>query len=141
MHKTILFALLEERMAAIYETVYPRLKTFISKKELQRIYSPTQEEIRFIRKASKSANVRLCLLIQLKTFQRLGRFERIGNIPSSIIKHISEILGFKSIPNMVYAYDRSGTKIRHIAQLRSYLQITSFSAKAKKLSTTIDPMF
>lgn len=68
-------------MPGMHETVYPRFKSSISEKELNDIYTPTQDEIKFSQKVARGDNPKLCLLITLKSFQRLGYFISLSNIP------------------------------------------------------------
>jgi hypothetical protein len=55
-------------MTAIHETAYPRIRSNLTDKELQELYTPTADDLVFIRDATKSAVAALGLAILLKTF-------------------------------------------------------------------------
>lgn len=61
-------------MTAIHETAYPRIRSNVTDKELEQIYTPSEEEFWFANKNTKAPAQRLGLLVLLKTFQRLGYF-------------------------------------------------------------------
>lgn len=75
-------------LPSINETAYPRLKNVINKNELANIYTPTEAEIDFANKSARKDMPKLCLLVMLKTFQRLGYFIQIKDVPLQIIEHI-----------------------------------------------------
>ncbi|MCP4219607.1 MAG: DUF4158 domain-containing protein [bacterium] len=56
------------------ETAYPILKTQISKATLKRVYTPSADEIAFVKKHSRLLQNRVCMLTLLKCTQRLGYF-------------------------------------------------------------------
>jgi hypothetical protein len=55
-------------MTAIHETAYPRTRSNLTDKDLQELYTPTADDLVFIRDATKSAVAALGLAIRLKTF-------------------------------------------------------------------------
>ena len=83
-------------MPAVHETAYPRLKTTISKKDLEDVYTPTEIEMNLTRSVAKGFPSMLCLLSMLKTFQRLGYFIWIKDVPESILNHIWQFLEMKT---------------------------------------------
>ena len=78
-------------MANIYETIYPKFKKEFSYAELNEIYTPTDAEFALAEKVTKRKGTKLCFLITLKCFQRLGYFVTFSNIPEPIISHISNL--------------------------------------------------
>ena len=115
----------------MHETVYPRFKSSISEKELNDIYTPTQEEIIFSRKIVRGENAKLCFLIMLKSFQRLGYFVSPSNIPQSIIQHISKVMNIAISSEDIENYNKSGTRLRHVQVIREYLNIKSYGSDAR----------
>ena len=61
-------------MPTVHETVYPRLKSSPSRRELVDLYTPTEAELELAERSSKGETARLAFLVLLKTFQRLGYF-------------------------------------------------------------------
>ena len=55
-------------MPGIYETVYPRMKNNITKKELEEIYTPNNKEILLAQSLSRGNSV-FCFILMLKSFQ------------------------------------------------------------------------
>jgi hypothetical protein len=82
-------------MAAIERTAYPRLKQTLSKSEIQDFYSLTLDEKFFIREIARNDEPQLHLLVQLKTFQRLGYFPNQGfpikNYSLNIAERLSDL--------------------------------------------------
>jgi len=114
-------------MAAIHETAYPRLKSNFEDGELIKFYTPTQEELAFAKKHTRTLESKFGLLTHLKVFQRLGYFVLWETIPKTITKYISTCLGslFEITPPL--NYDESGTRNRHLDHIRKYLGVTSIS--------------
>lgn len=79
-------------MASIERTVYPRLKKTFTDAELKDYYTPTEDEIYFVRNHTRSDDPQLHLLILLKTFERLGYFPRIEDVPEEVIHFLRSAL-------------------------------------------------
>ncbi|OYD09140.1 DUF4158 domain-containing protein [Paludifilum halophilum] len=61
-------------MASIERTAYPRLKRLYTVKELERVYTPSREETRFVYEITRGPKPLLSIMILLKTSQILGYF-------------------------------------------------------------------
>ncbi len=72
-------------MASIERTAYPRLKSNFTKTELRDFYTPSLEEIFFVRETARNSEPQLHLLLQLKLFERLGYFPHLEDVPEPII--------------------------------------------------------
>lgn len=75
-------------MATIERTAYPRFKKNINSKELVEIYTPNHNEYELAHKVAKGEIQVLNFILMLKSFQRLGYFPKIEEIPIEVIKHI-----------------------------------------------------
>ena len=80
-------------MPTLQETAYPTLKRQISKETLERVYTPSAEEIAFVNQHSRTPQIRACMLTQLKCAQRLGHFIFLRKIPRYIPKYIAGFVG------------------------------------------------
>ena len=120
-------------MPTIHDTAYPRLKSSISEKELNEIYSPTPEELDLIHSLTRSTAMRIAFLVLLKTFQRLGYFIALHKVPRPIAEHISLIYGVHYEAMEWEAYDASGSRHRHIAHIREYLGVKKFDQAAQSI--------
>ena len=125
-------------MPTVHETAYPRLKSNVSRRELIDLYTPTQAEVELATRVSKGEPARLGFLILLKTFQRLGFFIALRDVPRSIIEHIGHDQGLLIVPDTMTEYDESGTRRRHVAIIRKYLRVKSFDESGQALlSSTV----
>ena len=118
-------------MASIERTAYPRFKRYYTASELQKTYTPTSAEIAFGRSNTQGEKNFFNLIVLLKSFQRLGYFPQLAQIPTAIIKHLRDYL--KLSENMDVGYDQSRTLYRHKKEIRSYLQVTPFDKQARHL--------
>jgi TnpA family transposase len=118
---------------SIAETAYPRLKNQISSKELLEVYTPTEDELKLASRSTKGSVAKLGFLAMLKTFQRLGYFVRVKNVPVSILKHIASCAKIALVPQKLEDYDRSGTRWRHRALIRDYLKIKPYGVVARQV--------
>ena len=105
------------------ETAYPTLKTQISKKTLERIYSPSASEVAFVENYSRTPQNRVCMLALLKCAQRLGHFVFLNRIPRCIPKHIAGCIRCRYTEKMLSSYDNARVRTAHIKKIRSYLNI------------------
>ena len=69
-------------MASVEWTAYPRFRRFMSARELHVFYTPAAEEIVWARENASSDEHLLGLVIQLKTFSRLGYFLTLDEVPA-----------------------------------------------------------
>jgi len=116
---------------SIHETAYPRLKSSISQKELERHYTPNQAELALTMSSASGTTGRLSFLVLLKTFQRLGYFVMLADVPERLVAHLARVLKLKKVPSLS-DYDDSGTRRRHVSAIRDFVQIRAFDEIAKK---------
>ena len=78
-------------MPTIQETAYPRLKTHVSARDLAAIYTPTLDEQALAKQVTRGKAAHLGFLILLKTFQRLGYFMPVNQVPTAIVEHLAAL--------------------------------------------------
>ncbi len=126
------------KMPSVHETAYPRLKSSITIKELADIYTPTPAEVELAERVAKGHAARRCFLLLLKSFQRLGYFIMLRDVPAPLVAHIAGSLpspdGECSSTEMEL-YDNSGTRRRHVPIIRAHLGVTTFDREAQSLLT------
>jgi hypothetical protein len=110
-------------MPAAHETAYPRLKEAVTPTDLAEVYTPTAEELALAVSTSPRPGARLGFLVLLKTFQRLGYFVLVGEVPKPIVEHVARWLGTDSWQDELLRYDESGTRRRHIPIIRAFLNV------------------
>src|SRR5687768_16310847 len=71
----------EVSMASIERTAYPQFKRNPVVRELVATYTPTEVEVAFVTEHARQPAHRLTLAILLKTFQRLGYFPSLEDVP------------------------------------------------------------
>ena len=110
-------------MSSIERTAYPRYpqKRTIDQNELHRSYTLTSEETTLVHKSSKMKQSRLSFAIQLKTFQRLGYFIELSDVPQEIIQHIRRSLNFHY--RLSFGYQSKKTLYRHRKIIRDFLGV------------------
>ncbi len=112
-------------MTSIERTAYPRFKRYYTPNELKQIYTPTQDEIKFAYEHTKGENNFLNIIVLLKSFQRLGYFPDLNNIPPQIINQIKKEL---SIPEEINChYSQKRTLYRHRQLIREYINVVPFN--------------
>jgi len=109
------------------------LKSSVSEKELNEIYTPTADEFDMAHSLSHSTAMRIGFLVLLKTFQRLGYFIPAHKVPRPIAEHISLIYGVHYGSMEWEAYDASGSRHRHIARIREHLGVRKFDETAQAI--------
>lgn len=121
-------------VTSIERTAYPRFKRQFTTKELSDIYTPTFAEIAFAYSTAKGESNILNLLVILKSFQRLGYFPSIADIPLKIINYIRSYVKFAL--DIVLGYENNKTMYRHRTAIREYLQVKSFNQTALHLAVS-----
>lgn len=119
-------------MATIERTAYPRFKKNISKKELIKIYNLNSEEIEIAHRSAKGELQVANFILLLKSFQRLGYFPKINEIPIEIVKYICFQL--KITPDIELNLPNR-TLYRYKNLIRQYLNITEFGVSARHVLT------
>jgi len=130
-------------MTAIHETAYPRIRSNVTDKELEQIYTPSEEEFSFANQNTQAPVQRLGLLVLLKTFQRLGYFPMLQQIPQRVIHHIATSASlwkrerhYRPLENVVDnldSYEKVGSRKKHLPKIRAFLSIRAFSNDGPKV--------
>ncbi len=115
-------------MTILQDTIYPRLKMVVAPHDLERVYTPTSEELDLVHRTTTDAVAALGFLIHLKTFQRLGYFVGLHTVPDGSVQHIAQSVEHRDLIPQLPAYDRSGTRRRHQAQIRAFRTVKPFRA-------------
>src|SRR5437868_5815225 len=108
-------------MASIERTAYPRFKRHPTAEALNDLYTPTTEEQAFARKSARSDQHQLTLLVLLKSFQRLGYFPKLEEVPRPVVDHIHNCLRLGQ--EIQPGYDEPRTLYRHHRAIRDFLQV------------------
>ena len=110
-------------MASIERTAYPRFTPSPSSKDLLTLYTPTEEEV--VRTTGHTLrNHQLTCLVLLKTFQRLGYFPRLSEVPETIVQHLRSVLHCGE--DVAVGFPEPRTLYRHHRLIREYLGVTAY---------------
>jgi hypothetical protein len=76
-------------VASIERTAYPRFRHEPNARELQDLFTPTQDEIGFARSLVRDSNEHFfAAVLLLKCLQYLGYFPELSAIPTAIVNHV-----------------------------------------------------
>lgn len=111
-------------MTSINRTAYPCFTSDrqLKEKELEKFYSPTPDELAYITKNIRGSDNQFNFVLQLKTFQRLGYFPKLKDIPSVIVNHVKPFFGLGDV-DLIPQYDQEKTRYRHQDRICAYLKI------------------
>jgi len=118
-------------MTAIERTAYPRFKRSLTAKDLAEVYTPTPAERFLAARSTKGSVAEVSFLALLKTYQRLGRFILISEVPAPIIEHIAGLIDPHLDVSDLDSYDSSGTRQRHIPLIRTVQQLKPYGSAAR----------
>jgi hypothetical protein len=77
-------------MPSLERTAYPRFGRIITAFELERVYTPTLEEMAWARATVRTPNHLLCLAVSLKCFQQLHYFPDLELVPEAVVNHVRQ---------------------------------------------------
>ena len=118
-------------MPTIQETAYPRLKTHVSASDLASIYTPTPDELALAKQSSRGEVAYLGFLVLFKTFQRLGYFVPVSQVPTAIVEHLTGFTRTHPALSDLAGYDASGTRKRHMQIIRHTLHVQFYGKAAR----------
>uniref|UniRef100_UPI001683BDBE Tn3 family transposase n=1 Tax=Oscillatoria sp. FACHB-1407 TaxID=2692847 RepID=UPI001683BDBE len=119
-------------MPTVQDTAYPRLRTNLSRKELDSIYTPNGDELSLAKRITRGRVANLGFLILLKVFQRLGYPVFLSDVPAAIISHIVAVSRLSASSQELLNYDQSKTRKRHALVIREYLSLQPYKAAAQQ---------
>jgi hypothetical protein len=118
-------------LPTIQETAYPRLKSSVSARDLAAIYTPAADELALAAQVTRGEVAYLGFLILLKTFQRLGYFVLLSQVPNGIVEYVATLTGTSAVIPELPNYDVSGTRFRHIPLIRQTLHVQPYGKEAR----------
>ena len=120
-----------EFMSTIERTAYPRYsnRRKMKSSELDEFYTLNSSEVSLMNKYARGDKYRFNFAIQLKTFQNLGYFIALDELPDEIINHIRKTTKFHY--RQSYGYERfeddySKSLYTHRDKIRTYLNVTKW---------------
>lgn len=111
------------RMASVERTAYPRFKRTISSRELHESFTPGPSEVEWARGKARSAEHLLALVVLLKSFQKLGYFPDLDQVPELVVGHVRGLLGLEE--DVSPRHDSTRTAARQRDFIRERLGVVS----------------
>ncbi len=115
------------------ESAYPYLSPAISQDELEACFTPTVEEQLLAERYCRGVCSRVCFLTLLKATRRLRRFIPLEKVPRRIGTHLAQWAGVDPKEVDWEAYDRGGSRRRHVALIRDVLGLKPFDAEGRSV--------
>lgn len=120
-------------MTALHETAYPRIRSNLSDKELEEIYTPTSDDLVFVQRITKSPVAAFGSMVLLKTLQRLGYVPAFEALPPRLIEHLATTMGVLTPYVLLQQYEQRRLREGHVPLLRIHLGITAFSDGGRRV--------
>jgi len=120
-------------VASIERTAYPRFKRYYTIAQLQKTYTPNSTEIAFARSNTQGDKNFFNLMVLLKSFQRLGYFPNLDQIPQDITNYRC----FGS-PTGIGFVDATSLKVCHNRRIKRHKVFDGLAARGK---TSVDWFF
>ncbi len=111
--------------------LYPVLPATPTAGDLHRLFTPSLKERTWASTVTRTPASQVALLVQLRTFQAVGRFLGAEEIPSSAIEHVAGRLGVEGQNRLSYP---RATRYRHQAAILGYLGVTAWGTKGRALA-------
>ena len=115
------------------DTAYPRFKSRPSSAELERSYTPCENERVFCDSHTRSQTTRLGFVLLLKTYQRLGYFVTSEQVPDAIVEHVAAAVNESGDREALRQYDLSQARRKHVSAVREFLEVKPFDDGGKAL--------
>jgi hypothetical protein len=119
-------------VTSIDRTAYPRFKRMITTRELADSFSPSEEEIAWARGMTLSDSHLLALTVWLKSYQRLGYFPKLDEVPEVVVEHVRDALRLPA--DVMAEVDAPRTAKRHRESVRRRLRVKYNAAQARILA-------
>ncbi|MFC8095412.1 DUF4158 domain-containing protein [Streptomyces sp. NPDC057301] len=79
-------------MASVERTAYPRFKRTMTSRELHQAFTPGTAEVIWARGKARSPEHLLALVVLLKSYQKLGYFPDLDDVPKLVVEHVRGLL-------------------------------------------------
>jgi hypothetical protein len=121
-------------VASIERTAYPRFKAVVSERELHDVFTPTADETVWATEVARFNGHLVVLVVLLKSFQRLGYFPRIGDVPTEVTAHVAQQIGIESASGVASGISR--TLVRYRQLIRDRVGVVHDPIVARSVAST-----
>ncbi len=120
-------------VASIDRTAYPRFKRVVSGRELAESFTPSDVEVEWARSRTTTDLHVLVLLVWLKSYQRLGYFPKLADVPEVVVVHVSSAAGMGS-GVVAVEHDSPRTAKWHRQLIREYFGVVYEPARVRAVA-------
>jgi TnpA family transposase len=97
-------------------------------------FTPTPDELSFVEQCTRVPGSRLALLILLKTFQRLGYFVQLADVPAVIGAHIAGAAEMADGAEEFAVYDGTTYRTRLMKLVREFAGVMAYDRTARSIA-------
>jgi hypothetical protein len=119
-------------VTSVDRTAYPGFGRVVSARELTEAFTPTEAEIEWARGRTQDEHHLLALVVWLKSYQRLGYFPKVEDVPAVVAGHVRGALGLDADVELERAAVRSAK--RHREFVRKRLGVTYEAARVRQVA-------
>ncbi|MFC7641327.1 DUF4158 domain-containing protein [Streptosporangium lutulentum] len=119
-------------MTAIDRTAYPRFKRVVPARELVEAFTPTVAEVAWAREKTQSDQHVLALVVWLKSYQRLGYFLKLDEVPAVVVEHVRDLLDLSG--EVTAEHDADRTAKWHRGLVRALMGVKYDAGKAHAIA-------
>lgn len=119
-------------MASIDRTAYPRFKRVVAARELSEAFTPTTDELAWARGRTPKPQHLLTLVVWLKSYQRLGYFPKLDEVPAVSAEHVRVLLDLNA--DVAVEHDAARTAKWHRGLVRKFLGVVYEPVQARKVA-------
>jgi hypothetical protein len=119
-------------VTSVDRTAYPRFARVMSGRELAEMFTPTEGEVVWARGRTQDEQHLLALLVWLKSYQRLGHFPKLEQVPPAAAVHVRGVLRLPESVELEQAAERSAK--RHRQFVRERLGVVYEPARVRQIA-------
>jgi hypothetical protein len=105
-------------VTSVDRTAYPGFARVVSARELAEAFTPTEAELEWARGRTQDENHLLALVVWLKSYQRLGYFPKVEDVPTVVVGHVRDALELGDDVELERAAVRSAKRHREFVRRR-----------------------
>jgi TnpA family transposase len=106
----------------------------VSERELHDVFTPTADETVWATEVARFNGHLVVLVVLLKSFQRLGYFPRIGDVPTEVTAHVAQQIGIESASGVASGISR--TLVRYRQLIRDRVGVVHDPIVARSVAST-----
>ena len=119
-------------MTSIERTAYPQFPRLMTARELHVFYTPAPDEAVWAQERTDADEHLLAMTVLLKSFQRMGRFPKLTEVPEAVIDHVRRCLELNEAIVPQYLSPRTAESHRRL--IRQRVGVACKPGKARKLA-------